>query len=67
LPSERPRRRLLDIIENGERIQTYVAGLDESAFSEGFLVGHAVERCLERIREEVVKLGKASFAHWETF
>ena len=43
MPSEKPARRLEDIIENAQAIQRYVAG--------------AVQRCLERISEAAAKLG----------
>jgi len=32
LPSEKPARRLEDIIENAQAIQRYVAGMDGTAF-----------------------------------
>ena len=40
---------LADIIDNIERIQNYVAGLDREAFGADMLRRDAVERCLERI------------------
>ena len=51
MPSEKPARRLQDIIENGQAIQRYVAGMDLSAFEKDQKTYDAVERCLERIRE----------------
>ena len=58
MPSEKPARRLLDIIENARAIRSYTAGLDAVTFEENRLVRDAVERCLERISEAVVKLGE---------
>jgi len=56
LPSEKPARRLLDIIENGQAVARYTAGMDRTAFEGNPLVCDAVERCLERISEAVAKL-----------
>ena len=50
MPSERPARRLRDVVANIERIKCYCAGLD------------AVERCLARISEAAVKLGPTAEA-----
>jgi uncharacterized protein with HEPN domain len=58
LPSEKPARRLLDIVENGQAILRYTAGMDPVDFAQNRLVYDAVERCLERISEAVVKLGE---------
>ena len=57
MPSDKPARRLLDIIENGEAIFRYTEGMDGTAFQENALVSDAVERCLERISEAAAKLG----------
>jgi len=57
LPSEKPARRLEDIIENAQAIQEYVAGMDLEAFEEDSKTYDAVERCLERISEAAAKLG----------
>jgi uncharacterized protein with HEPN domain len=57
LPSDKPARRLLDIIENGQAIARYTEGMDGTTFEENALVSDAVERCLERISEAVAKLG----------
>lgn len=58
MPSEKPARRLEDIIENAYAILRYTAGLDEVAFEKNRLVYDAVERCLERISEAAAKLGE---------
>jgi len=57
LPSEKPARRLIDIIENIEAIARYTHGMDATAFEEHTMASDAVERCLERICEAVAKLG----------
>lgn len=59
MPSERPRRRLLDILENAERIRAHLAGVDAAMFLASPLLRDAVERCLERIAEAARKLGDA--------
>ncbi len=58
MPSEKPARRLEDIIENAQAVLRYTAGLDEATFGENRLVYDAVERCLERISETASKLGE---------
>jgi uncharacterized protein with HEPN domain len=57
VPSEKPDRRLEDIIENAQAIQRYVGGMDVTAFEEDEKTYDAVERCLERISEAAAKLG----------
>ena len=59
VPSKRdPAESFADILENLERIQGYVAGLDREAFGGDTLRRDAVERCLERICEAAVRLGE---------
>jgi uncharacterized protein with HEPN domain len=57
LPSEKPVRRLLDIIDNAQAVLGYTAGMDKAAFRKNRLIYDAVERCLERISEAAAKLG----------
>ena len=57
MPSEKPARRLEDIIENAQAILRYTAGMDLEAFEEDRKTYDAVERCLERISEGATKLG----------
>ena len=60
MPSKHdPAASLADILENLERIEGYVAGLDHEAFGGDTLRRDAVERCLERICEVRVILPKA--------
>lgn len=56
MPSKNPAQRLLDIVENGEAIASYIAGLDEAAFVADRKTRDAVERCLQRITEAAMKL-----------
>jgi uncharacterized protein with HEPN domain len=51
-------RSLADILENVERIEGYLAGLDREAFRGDALRRDAVERCLERICEASFRLGE---------
>jgi uncharacterized protein with HEPN domain len=48
---------LADIIENAERIERYLAGLDRDALAGNGLVRDAVERCLERVCDAAYRLG----------
>ena len=58
MPSDKPARRLEDIIENAKSALRYTDGMDEDAFEGNRLVYDAVERCLERISEAATKLGE---------
>jgi uncharacterized protein with HEPN domain len=53
-----PAASFADILENLERIQDYVAGLDRETFGGDTLRRDAVERCLERISEAASRLGE---------
>jgi uncharacterized protein with HEPN domain len=57
LPSDKPARRLEDIVENARAIQRYISGMDIAAFEKDQKTYDAVERCLERISEAAAKLG----------
>lgn len=63
MPSEKPGRRLRDIVENCSAILLYTKGMDSVAFQENRLVYDAVERCLERISEAFTKLGDEAQVH----
>src|SRR5205809_262475 len=58
LPSEKPVRRFMDIVEHARAILQYTAGMDSKAFEEDRKTYDAVERCLERISEAAAKLGE---------
>ncbi len=57
MPSDKPVRRLQDIIKNAQTILRYTAGMSLQNFREDSRTYDAVERCLERISEAMVKLG----------
>ncbi len=44
------------IIENAERIERYLAGMDRQAFEQNEWARDAVERCIERVCEAVYRL-----------
>jgi len=44
-------------LENIERIQAYVQGLDRAGFERDGKTCDAVERCIERISEAAIRLG----------
>ena len=51
-----PADSLADIIENTERIEQYLAGVDRAAFASNGLLRDAVERCMERVCEAAHRL-----------
>ena len=53
-----PADSLADIIENAERIESYLVGIDRNAFAGNGLVRDAIERCLERVCEAANRLGE---------
>ena len=57
MSSKDPTVRLNDIVENAERIEEYMRGLNEASFGADRKTVDATERCLERIAEAVVKIG----------
>lgn len=52
-----PADSVADIIENAERVDHYLAGMDRAAFARDGKTRDAVERCLERICEAAHRLG----------
>ena len=62
MPSEKPARRLEDIVENAHAIFSYTAGMDLDAFEDDRKTCDALERCLERISEAATKPGDAGAA-----
>jgi uncharacterized protein with HEPN domain len=63
MPSEHePSDSLADIVENADRIESYIAGMDQIDFELNGLVRDAVERCLERICEAAFRLGSEAEA-----
>jgi uncharacterized protein with HEPN domain len=57
MPSSRPIDRLRDIVDNCERIDRHIAGMDFAAYARDEKTRDAVERCLQRISEAAYKLG----------
>ena len=53
-----PADSLADIIENAERIEQYLAGVDLVTFASNDLLRDAVERCIERVCEAAHRLGE---------
>jgi len=51
-----PADSLSDIVENAERIESYLAGMDRTAFERDGRTRDAVERCVERVCEAVYRL-----------
>ena len=59
MPSKHdPAGSLADIIENAERIEQYLLGMDRDAFAGNGLMRDAVERCIERVCEAAHRLGE---------
>lgn len=62
MSTEREAQRLQDIVTNIERIEGYVADLDFAGFAATMMTVDAVERCLQRITEAVIKIGPERMA-----
>ncbi len=62
MPSEREALRLRDIVDNIDRIEAYVVGLDIAGFVSDGKTVDAVERCLQRLTEAVIKIGAERMA-----
>jgi acyl carrier protein len=60
--TEREALRLQDIIDNIDRIEGHVVGLDGAKFAADPKSVDAVERCLQRIAEAVIKIGPERMA-----
>lgn len=52
-----PADSLVDVVENADRIEEYVAGMDRGALARDGRTRDAVERCLERVCEAAYRLG----------
>jgi uncharacterized protein with HEPN domain len=59
---EREALRLRDIVENIDKIESYLAGCDFDAFVRDEKTIDAVERCLQRLTEAVVRIGPERMA-----
>ena len=62
MSSEREALRLQDIIDNIARIDGYVADMEFAAFMGDARTIDAVERCLQRLTEAVIKIGAERMA-----
>jgi uncharacterized protein with HEPN domain len=65
MSSKREQQRLLDIIENIEAIPGYVAGMTFEAYVSDRKTVDAVERCIQRITEAMIKIGSDRMAQIE--
>jgi uncharacterized protein with HEPN domain len=60
--SEREQLRLLDIVENIDRIDNYLGGVSFASFAADPMRADAVERCLQRVTEAVIRVGTERMA-----
>jgi uncharacterized protein with HEPN domain len=60
--TDREALRLRDIVENVDRIKTHLSGLDRDELARDAKTIDAIERCLQRITEAVVKIGAVRIA-----
>ncbi len=58
MSSERERDRLLDIVENAQYVADYLNGMNFEQFAESRMTVDAIERCLQRITEAVIRIGE---------
>ena len=59
MPSNRPRRRVQDIIDNIDRIRLHVGRMGYPDYLADPKTQDAVERCFQRITEAAIKLGRS--------
>jgi uncharacterized protein with HEPN domain len=57
--SDRVHRRLATIVDDADRLESFLTGLDGDAFAADDLMVLAVERLLQRITEAVIQIGPA--------
>ena len=62
MSTEREALRLQDIVDNIDRIESYLEGFDFAAFVADPKTIDAVERCLQRITEAAIKIGPERMA-----
>jgi uncharacterized protein with HEPN domain len=60
--TDRELLRLQDVVENIDRIADYTSGMEFPMFAADIKTIDAVERCLHRITEAVIKIGPARMA-----
>ena len=56
MPSDKPRRRFQDILDNIERIERYTSGSTLARFAQDSLRRDAVERCLSQNAEAAIRV-----------
>lgn len=62
MSTEREALRLRDIVDTIDRIAAHVGAMDFAAFAADAKTVDAVERCLQRITEAVIKIGPERMA-----
>lgn len=62
MSSRSERLLLLDIVENADAVAEYLAGLQFAGFEGDRMRVDAVERCLMRITEAVIRIGSERMA-----
>ncbi|MDM7956164.1 HepT-like ribonuclease domain-containing protein [Blastomonas sp.] len=62
MSSNREHDRLQDIIENAEFVADYLADMTLQQFSASRMTVDAIERCLQRITEAVIRIGEERIA-----
>lgn len=62
MPSSDEARRLRDVIENIDNATRYLGGRDAEAFAADQMPVDAVERCIERMAEAMIKIGAERMA-----
>jgi uncharacterized protein with HEPN domain len=62
MSSNRERNRLLDIVENAQYVADYLNGMGFKQFAGSRMTVDAIERCLQRITEAVIRIGEERIA-----
>ncbi|MFZ5665323.1 MAG: DUF86 domain-containing protein [Pseudomonadota bacterium] len=62
MSSDRERDRLLDIVENAQYVADYLNGMGFKQFAGSRMTVDAIERCLQRITEAVIRIGEERMA-----
>ena len=62
MSSDRERDRLLDIVENAQYVADYLNGMGFEQFAASRMTVDAIERCLQRITEAVIRIGEERIA-----
>jgi uncharacterized protein with HEPN domain len=62
MPSRDEKRRLRDVIENIDQATEYLGGRNLEAFAADRMRVDAVERCIERMAEAMIKIGPGRMA-----